>query len=128
VTKTRYNILFVDDDAEMRSILCEQLGSIGFNVDEAADGNEAIKKLKKGGYDLLLLDITLPGPNGMEILRFVKDRSLPCRVVMLTGIVGLSFAIESLRLGAADYITKPYDLDYLISTIKRVLKTEPSEQ
>jgi two-component system nitrogen regulation response regulator NtrX len=128
VTKTLYNILFVDDDAEMRSILCEQLGSIGFRVDEAADGNEAMKKLKKGGYDLLLLDITLPGTNGMEILRFVKDRSLPCRVIMLTGIVGLSFAIESLRLGAADYITKPYDLDYLISTIKRVLEMEPSEQ
>lgn len=128
MSTVRNKILFVDDDPEMREILSMQLGSLGYVVDEAADGEGAIAMLKKKPYDLLLLDITLPGKNGMEILRFVKENSLLCRVIMLTGIVGLSFAIESLKLGADDYITKPYDLNYLLTTIKRVLEMEPSAQ
>lgn len=115
------NILFVDDDAELRLIVKEQLGLAGFAVDEAEDGLVAIERLNHSKYDLLLLDITMPGKSGLDVLTFVKQNSPECRVIILTGVVGLSVAIESLRLGADDYITKPYNMDYLVASIKRIL-------
>jgi DNA-binding response OmpR family regulator len=121
VSKNKDRILFVDDDAELREIVRDQLSSAGYQVDEAADGTHAIEKIPTGDYDLLLLDITLPGKTGIDVLKFVKDKSIPCRVIMLTGMAGLSLAFQSLKLGADDYITKPYNADYLLSSIKRVL-------
>jgi DNA-binding response OmpR family regulator len=125
VTDGKHRILFVDDDAELRSIVNEQLTAAGFEIDEAEDGVKAMEKIRVGSYDLLLLDITMPGKNGLEILRSVKQESPTCRVIMLTGMVGLAVAIESLRLGADDYVTKPYNIDYLLYSIKRVLGEKP---
>jgi len=115
-------ILFVDDDEELRSIVRDQLTQSGFEFDEAADGNEAMEKLRKEKYDLLLLDVTMPGATGTDVLKFVKEQGMNCKVIMLTGMVGLSVAIESLKLGADDYITKPYNMDYLLSSIHRALE------
>jgi DNA-binding response OmpR family regulator len=115
-------ILYVDDDAALREIVMDQLGSSGYVVDEAADGTEAIEKLQKGGFDLMLLDINMPGKSGIDVLKFIKDNDLKCRVIMLTGRVGFSVATESIKLGADDYITKPFNLDYLLFSIKRVLE------
>lgn len=123
VNDQKERILFVDDDAELRAIVREQLSSAGFEVDEAEDGAVAMEKMKEGRYRLILLDITMPGTSGLDVLRTVKERSPACRVIMLTGVVGLSVAIESLKLGADDYITKPYNLDYLLNSIRRVLAT-----
>jgi DNA-binding response OmpR family regulator len=119
--QNKNKILFVDDDAELREIVKEQLSSEGYVLDEAEDGNRAIEKIKQQSYDLLLLDITMPGKSGMDVLKFAKEASPACHVIMLTGMVGLSVAIESLKLGADDYITKPYNMDYLLASIKRVL-------
>ena len=116
------NILFVDDDADLREIVTDQLSASGYVVDVAEDGDIAIEKLQQKSYEVVLLDITMPHKNGMDVLRFTKDHSLKCKVIMLTGMVGLSVAIESIKLGAADYITKPYNMDYLLSSIKRVLE------
>ncbi len=114
-------ILFVDDDPDLREIVTDQLTASGYDVDVADDGDMAIKKLQEKEYEVVLLDITMPHKSGMDVLRYTKEQSLRCRVIMLTGMVGLSVAIESIRLGAADYITKPYNMDYLLSSIKRVL-------
>ncbi len=119
--ESRDRILFVDDDAELREIVRDQLTLSGYVFDEAEDGTIAIEKIKGQTYDLLLLDITMPGKSGLDVLKFVKEYSPSCRVIMLTGVVGLSVAIESLKLGADDYITKPYNLEYLLNSIKRVL-------
>jgi DNA-binding response OmpR family regulator len=119
--QNKNKILFVDDDAELREIVKEQLCSEGYVLDEAEDGNRAIEKIKLQTYDLLLLDITMPGKSGMDVLKFAKETSPGCHVIMLTGMVGLSVAIESLKLGADDYITKPYNMDYLLASIRRVL-------
>ena len=115
-------ILFVDDDRDLREIVTEQLSASGYAVDVADDGEMAIDKLRQQEYAVVLLDITLPQKTGFDVLRFTKDQSLNCKVIMLTGMVGLSVAIESMKLGAADYITKPYNMDYLLSSIKRVLE------
>ena len=118
----KHRILFVDDDAELREILRDQLTSSGYEFDEAEDGTIAVEKVKEQSYDLLLLDITMPGKSGLDVLKFVKQSAPACRVIMLTGVVGLSVAIESLKLGADDYITKPYNLEYLLNSISRVLE------
>lgn len=116
------SILFVDDDEDLRQIVADQLAASGYDVDSAEDGEIAIEKLQGKQYEVVLLDITMPNKSGMDVLRFTKDHSLSCKVIMLTGMVGLSIAIESIKLGAADYITKPYNMDYLLSSIKRALE------
>ena len=115
------SILFVDDDPDLREIVTDQLTASGYDVDSAEDGEVAIDRLQQKKYEVVLLDITMPNKNGMDVLRFTKDHSLTCKVIMLTGMVGLSVAIESIKLGAADYITKPYNMDYLLASIKRAL-------
>jgi len=122
VSATR--ILFVDDDAELREIVISQLTGTGYSVDEAEDGIVAIEKLEKENFDLVLLDIKMPGKTGLDVLQHIKDRSLSCRVIMLTGVVGMGTAIESLSMGADDYLTKPYKLEQLLSSIKRVMQDE----
>jgi DNA-binding response OmpR family regulator len=122
MTGSKEKILFVDDDAELREIVLEQLIDEGYDVEEAEDGLVAMEKLLQLKFDLVLLDIKMPGKSGLDLLRFVKERSLKCRVIMLTGVVGLATAIESLSMGADDYITKPYNLDHLLSAIRRVLE------
>jgi len=114
-------ILYVDDDEALRGIVKDQLTAQGYVVDEAEDGSEAIAKLEKGNYDLMLLDINMPNKSGIDVLKLIKDRSLKCKVIMLTGRVGFAVATETLKLGADDYITKPFNLEYLLFSIRRVL-------
>jgi DNA-binding response OmpR family regulator len=114
-------ILYVDDDADLRGIVKDQLNTAGYTMDEAEDGVAATEMLDKGNYDLLLLDINMPGKTGIDVLKFIKDKGLKCRVIMLTGRVGFTVATETLKLGADDYITKPFNIDYLLFSIKRVM-------
>ena len=116
------SILFVDDDPDLRDIVKDLLTASGYEVDAAEDGAVAIEKLQQKHYEVLLLDITMPNKNGMDVLRFARDKSLGSKVIMLTGMVGLSVAIESIKLGETDYITKPYNMDYLLASIKRALE------
>lgn len=119
---TQPRILFVDDDDALREVVKGQLSAAGYQIDDARDGAEAIDKLQSQPYDVMLLDINMPGKTGIDVLKFWKERSLSCRVIMLTGRVGFSIATESLKLGADEYITKPFSLDYLLTSIKRVLE------
>jgi DNA-binding response OmpR family regulator len=114
-------VLYVDDDADLRRIVKDQLGPEGFVLDEAEDGAKAIAMLEKGNYNLMLLDINMPVKSGIDVLKFIKEKGLACKVIMLTGRVGFSVATESLKLGADDYITKPFNFDYLLFAIKRVM-------
>jgi two-component system, OmpR family, response regulator len=114
-------ILYVDDDTALRKIVVDQLAAQGYAVDEAEDGEEALSKLEKGNYDLMLLDINMPNKSGIDVLKLLKERSNKCKVIMLTGRVGFTVATESLKLGADDYITKPFNLEYLLFSIRRVL-------
>ncbi|HUI09941.1 MAG TPA: response regulator [Bacteroidota bacterium] len=114
-------ILFVDDDADLRRIVKDQLVPQGFVVDEAEDGAKAIGLLERGNYNLMLLDINMPVKSGIDVLKFIKEKGLSCKVIMLTGRVGFSVATETLKLGADDYITKPFNIDYLLFAIKRVV-------
>jgi len=114
-------ILVVDDEDALRTVLGGELASEGYEVRTAADGDEAISELDKSPFDLVLLDIKMPRLNGFEVLKFIKEKHEKTKVVMLTGFADLKNAIESKKLGADDFVSKPYDLVDLLTTIERVL-------
>ena len=117
----KYVILVVDDEDALRTVLSGELGNEGYDVKAAADGDEAIAEIEKTQFDLVLLDIKMPKMNGFEVLKYIKEKHAKIRVVMLTGFADLKNAIESKKLGADDFVSKPYDLVDLLTTIERVL-------
>jgi DNA-binding NtrC family response regulator len=114
-------ILVVDDEEALRSVLSSELLSGGYEVMTASDGDEAITMVQKNKYDLVLLDIKMPKVDGFEVLKFIKNNAPTVRVIMLTGFADLKNAIESKKHGAEDFVSKPYDLVDLLTTIERVL-------
>jgi len=119
-----FNILVVDDEDALRNVLSSELQSEGYSVVSAGDGDEAIAILQQKIFDLVLLDIKMPRVDGFEVLRFIKERHANTKVIMLTGFADLKNAIESKKLGAEDFVSKPYDLVDLLTTIERVLSSE----
>jgi DNA-binding NtrC family response regulator len=115
------SILVVDDEDALRTVLSGELANEGYEVRTAGDGDEAINELEKALFDLVLLDIKMPRINGFEVLKFIKEKQPKTKVVMLTGFADLKNAIESKKLGADDFVSKPYDLVDLLTTIERVL-------
>ena len=115
------SILVVDDEDALRTVLSNELMNEGYEVHTAGDGDEAIEVLGKTPYDLVLLDIKMPRVNGFEVLKHIKQNQMKSKVVMLTGFADLKNAIESKKLGADDFVSKPYDLVDLLTTIERVL-------
>jgi len=118
------SILVVDDEDALRTVLSSELESEGYVVATAGDGDEAISVLQGKTFDLVLLDIKMPRVDGFEVLRFIKERYPATKVIMLTGFADLKNAIESKKLGAEDFVSKPYDLVDLLTTIERVLTSE----
>jgi CheY-like chemotaxis protein len=114
-------ILVVDDEEALRVVLSAELEGEGYQVTSASDGQEAINVLTTKEFDLILLDIKMPNVDGFEVLKFVKERWPQTKVVMLTGFADLKNAIESKKLGAEDFVSKPYDLVDLLTTVERVL-------
>ena len=114
-------ILVVDDEEALRTVLSSELEDEGYVVQMAGDGDEAIKILEKNAFDLILLDIKMPTVDGFEVLKFIKQTHPLSKVIMLTGFADLKNAIESKKLGAEDFVSKPYDLVDLLTTVERVL-------
>jgi DNA-binding response OmpR family regulator len=114
-------ILYVDDEDALRTLVKNQLISEGYEVETADDGDTAINLLKTRKFQIVLLDVRMPRVNGIEVLKFIKANVVGSRVIMLTAVDDLSVAIESVKLGANDYLTKPYDLNVLLSAIERVI-------
>lgn len=114
-------ILLVDDHSDLRLVLTEQLAVEGFLVEEAENAEQALHKLNHNTYDVLLLDINLPDGSGFDVLKFINDHNIKCKVIILTVASGLNIAIHSMRLGASDCISKPFNLDYLVVSIHRAL-------
>ncbi len=114
-------IFVVDDEEALRTVLGSELEGEGYIVQMAGDGDEAIEVLEKNTFDLILLDIKMPTVDGFEVLKFVKQHQPTTKVIMLTGFADLKNAIESKKLGAEDFVSKPYDLVDLLTTVERVL-------
>ncbi|MEE9289221.1 MAG: response regulator [Bacteroidota bacterium] len=114
-------ILVVDDEDALRTVLSGELVGEGYDVETAADGDEAINVIQARTFDLVLLDIKMPKVDGFEVLKFLKSKYPNIKVIMLTGFADLKNAIESKKLGAEDFVSKPYDLVDLLTTIERVV-------
>jgi DNA-binding NtrC family response regulator len=118
---THAQILVADDDATIRSNLAILLRSEGFKVVEAADGDQAAKCLSHDEVALALLDLKMPGQTGLDLLRTFEDRLDETPVIVITAYGGSQAAIDAMKLGAFDYITKPFDLDEVLFTVRRAL-------
>jgi DNA-binding response OmpR family regulator len=114
-------LLYVDDEEALRILVKSQLTMEGYSVETAEDGDVALEMLQQSRYDLVLLDIRMPRKNGIEVLKEIKKLNIQTRVIMLTAVTDLTSAIEAVKLGANDYLTKPYNILALGSCIKRVL-------
>jgi DNA-binding NtrC family response regulator len=101
-------ILVVDDEKNIRITIKRCLESPEYSIDEAINGEEAITKLETSVYDLLLLDLKLPGVNGMEILKLVKEKFPSMKVVIISAHGTIQIAVESLKAGALDFLEKPF--------------------
>ena len=119
---TKGRILVVDDDEALRTILSTELSTAGYDVISASDGDEAISFLRKNNFDVALLDIKMPGVDGIEVLKFLHKNFPRMKVIMLTGFADLKHAMEAKEFGARDFITKPYRLEDVLSTIENVLR------
>ncbi len=115
------NILIVDDEKSIRKTLTEILSFEGYKVDEAADGAEGFRLLREKAYDVVLCDIKMPKMDGMEFLEKSRELNSDLPVVMVSGHGNIDTAVEAVKKGAFDYISKPPDLNRLLITIRNAM-------
>ena len=114
-------MLSVEDDAELRQSLHQQFTAEGFEVDGAEDGDIALEMLKHKQYDVVLLDLKLKRMDGKAVLKEMKKINAYPHVIVLTAIDDVKTALECIKLGAEDYISKPYDPEELLHIVIKVL-------
>ena len=119
-------VLIVDDEEAIRDLICEELTEAGYICDIASNVDEALTKLGTNNFDLALLDIKLPGMSGMDLLKMIGELYQMIKIIMMTGVNDLNTAVEAMKLGASDYIVKPFTFDKLIASIATVLKNKKS--
>ncbi|MCG2722164.1 MAG: sigma-54 dependent transcriptional regulator [Thermodesulfovibrionales bacterium] len=112
-------ILIVDDDKNLRKVLVNELSDAGYEVSQADNGIKAVQLIEKEEQDVLLLDLNMPGMNGMEILKQLRELDIPTEVVILTAYATVSTAVEAMKNGAYDYLTKPFQIEELITAVER---------
>ena len=118
-------VLVVDDDLQIRRVMRTTLDAKGYEVDEAGSGEQALELIRSEKYDLIILDINLPGMTGVETCREIHAMS-PTPVIMLTVRDAGEDKIEALDAGACDYVTKPFAMGELLARIRAVLRRTPS--
>lgn len=116
------SILVVDDEESIRNILSRRLKAEGYYCEAAADGAEALSKASKKSFDLVLADIKMPVMSGIELLSRMQTEHPDVSVLMITAVVDTKVAVEAMKMGAYDFVTKPFDLDDLNIRVKRALE------
>lgn len=117
----RIRILVVDDELIVRESLVGWLKKSGYDVEAASGGVEALKKINEAEYDLLFLDIKMPDMNGIEVLKHVKELSPETMVIMITAFGSVDTAVEAMKLGAHDYLMKPFEPEHLLLLVEKLL-------
>lgn len=123
----KIKVLIADDEDPLRMTIAAWLGDEGFVVEQAVDGLDAIKKVQGQDFDIAILDIKMPGANGLEVLRYIKKNSGTTEVVMATGMSDVGMAVEAMKLGAREYLTKPIDMDQLVPQLKKLIQKRDAE-
>jgi DNA-binding NtrC family response regulator len=122
-------VLLVDDEEDFLKMLAERLESRGLNVTTATSGESALASVEGHEYDLIVLDLAMPGFDGIETLKRIKARQPDAEIIMLSGQGSIRTSIEAMKLGACDFLQKPVDINELMSKIgeakeKRMLMLE----
>ena len=118
----KLSVLVVDDEKTLCNLICLELEEEGYICDSTTRAKNALKKIKKHKYDLVLLDIRLPEMSGIDLLKEIKKCHPEMIIIMLTAVNDLDTAVEVMKLGASDYIIKPFTLDKLEASISTVLR------
>ena len=125
--KNRKKILIVDDEMSVRNSLREWFLEDGFSVETAENGNAALQLMHSGPYDIVIIDLKMPGMDGITLERRIREIDKDAAIIILTAFASVETAVEALKLGAFDYVTKPVDPDELSHTVQNALKQRQLE-
>ena len=116
------SVLVIDDEQTIRSGTSAALSEVGYLVESCATGRDGLNQALNGNYDLILLDIKLPDINGMEILKTIRQQQSETMVIIMTGFATVENAVEALKIGAYDYLSKPFSSDELIIAVNKAIE------
>ena len=119
-------VLVVEDEPGLRLTLTDRLSSEGYSVDTASDGEAGLAQASRGGYDLIVLDVMLPRMNGFDVCREVRQRGVTTPILMLTARGQVVDRVVGLKLGADDYLTKPFETIELMARLEALLRRRSS--
>jgi len=120
--KNDFRILVVDDDESVREVVKDMLTREGFVVDTATDGRDAQARILGGAYHLIITDLMMPGADGLEVLKSALSLDPDTSVIIITAYATLQSALEAVREGAYDYVTKPFRLEEMLVTVGNAFK------
>ena len=120
-------VLVVDDDRRLRDMLRRALEAEGFSVDTAEDGGRALAAISQRAFDLVVLDVLMPGVDGLGVARRLRQRGDPTPILMLTARDGVADRVAGLDVGADDYLVKPFALDELMARVRALLRRATGE-
>lgn len=126
--KNNIRVLIIDDEESLPIILKNELTQKGFEVTTAPDGRDGMKALEKNSFDVCLLDLNMPYLNGLDILNIASKQAIPTEFIVFTAYATVHTALESIRLGAYDYVTKPCNLEKIILLIKKACEKRLMKQ
>jgi DNA-binding response OmpR family regulator len=115
-------ILVVDDDPQTQEDIAEMLSKEGYNLTTVGSGEEALKMIREKDFDVVLTDLMMPGISGMDVLREIKKIKPRTRVIIITAFATIESAVEAMKMGASDYISKPFKINEVQVTVKRALE------
>jgi len=133
VEEIKANVLLVDDEEQFLDALSSRLETRGYRVDTVTTGKDAVDLIEGKTFDAIVLDLAMPGIDGLETLRRIKEKRPDLEIIMLTGHATVKSGIEAMKMGAEDYLEKPVDLKALLEKIgeakhKRMLVVEKKRQ
>jgi len=115
-------VMVVDDEENIREVLSNYLKTIGYEVVTANDGQDALDKFKDGEYDLIISDLLMPSVDGLELLKKIREQDREVIFLMITGYPSIETAVEAIKKGAYDYITKPFNMEDVKLRIERAFE------
>ena len=121
-------ILIVDDEVDICQLLCKFLEKKGYSADYSITGKKGLKQLKKENYDLVLLDFRLPDMDGTEALKAIKNQNPSTQVIIITGYSDVKTAVDCIKLGASEYVTKPIHPEEILHSVKSSLANKEEKK